>query len=592
MARTEIQAKLGLDTTAFQRGLAKSQKGIGNFVASGIKKFGALAGAAGLGAMAKSAIDLGSKISDLAVQLNIGTTELQVLDFASREAGVGTEIMARALRNVQLRTEEAIKGNKSYGDAFKQLGIDIEVFKQLKTEEKMEAIAKAQENATDKAAAYNSVSRILGEKAGPALQEVLQNLAGPQGFDGLADAAERAGEVMSKETIKKMDDAADRIESFKRKMTVLTGEILAKAVPAFQTFSGGISFVSSGLAFLVLSLKSFTTFLGTSFAIVIQPAISNLQSFGKAIEAAALAATGNFDDAKKAMLEVKELSVSAFSELLTIPDQISKEFADMQTDMSDNVDMMTDDFEGAASKIGGAWSEMFGTVKEESKNATDAVAADAKKTAKELKQYVTASSKSTEEAATESTSAVKETTEALKELGESSKKSTEATAGLEKGFVKVKKEAQGFLLIAKDIQSALGYDQNVGSKGTDILRKELDFTKGQLKEIQRFIDTTRGMPGQGESLAVKMERAQVQAQADRIQAELDDRQKFSSLGGVTGGYGALAGNGWTFEDIQRIQSHNAVSNANRDQNDILRRIQEGIDGINNTTSKLDRNLTG
>ncbi len=305
-----------------------------------------------------------------------------------------------------------------------------------------------------------------------------------------------------------------------------------------------------------------------------------------------MAATGNFDDAKKAMLEAKELSVSAFSELLTIPDQISKEFADMQTDMSDNVDMMTDDFEGAASKIGGAWSEMFGTVKEESKNATDAVAADAKKTAKELKQYVTASSKSTEEAATESTSAVKETTEALKELGESSKKSTEATAGLEKGFVKVKKEAQGFLLIAKDIQSALGYDQNVGSKGTDILRKELDFTKGQLKEIQRFIDTTRGMPGQGESLAVKMERAQVQAQADRIQAELDDRQKFSSLGGVTGGYGALAGNGWTFEDIQRIQSHNAVSNANRDQNDILRRIQEGIDGINNTTSKLDRNLTG
>ena len=81
----------------------------------------------------------------------------------------------------------------------------------------MEAIANAQANATDKAAAYNAVSRILGEKAGPALQEVLQNLAGPKGYGGLEAAAERAGEVMSEETIAKMDKSADRIESFKRK---------------------------------------------------------------------------------------------------------------------------------------------------------------------------------------------------------------------------------------------------------------------------------------------------------------------------------------------------------------------------------------
>jgi hypothetical protein len=192
MAKTEIKSEISLNTTKFQRGLAKSQKGINNFAANAIKKFGAIAGAAGLGMLARSAIDLGSKISDMAVQLNIGTTELQVLDFAAREAGVGTEIMARALRNVQLRTEEAIKGNKSYGDAFVQLGINVNEFKKLKTEEKLEAIAIAQSKATDKAAAYNAVSRILGEKAGPALQEVLQNLAGPKGYGGLEAAASKA----------------------------------------------------------------------------------------------------------------------------------------------------------------------------------------------------------------------------------------------------------------------------------------------------------------------------------------------------------------------------------------------------------------
>ena len=244
MAKTSITAKLGLDTTAFQRGLAKSQKSIGNFVKSGIAKFGALTGAAGLGSMAKAAIDLGSKISDLAVQLNIGTDQLQTLDFAAREAGVGTEIMARALRNVQTRTEEAIKGNKSYGDAFEQLGINVNEFKKLSVEKRLEAIAVAQSKATDAGAAYNSVARILGEKAGPALQEVLQNLAGPQGYGGLEAAAKRAGEVMDKETIANMDEAADKIESFKRRATVAMGTALG----AFTTFGER---VGQGAAILV-----------------------------------------------------------------------------------------------------------------------------------------------------------------------------------------------------------------------------------------------------------------------------------------------------------------------------------------------------
>ena len=226
MAKTEIKSEISLSTTKFQRSLARTQNGINNFAKNAISKFGAIAGAAGLGMLARSAIDLGSKISDMAVQMNIGTTQLQVLDFAAREAGVGTEILARALRNVQLRTEEAIKGNKSYGNAFKLLNIDINEFRKLPTEKKLEAIAIAQSKATDQAAAYNAVSRILGEKAGPALQEVLQNLAGSKGYGGLEAAARRANEVMSKETIKTMDDAADTIESFRRKVVVATAGIL------------------------------------------------------------------------------------------------------------------------------------------------------------------------------------------------------------------------------------------------------------------------------------------------------------------------------------------------------------------------------
>ena len=360
MAKTEIQASVGLDTTKFQRGLAKSQKSINNFAANAIKKFGAIAGAAGLGMLARSAIDLGSKISDMAVQMNIGTDQLQTLEFASREAGVGVEIMARALRNVQLRTEEAINGNKSYGDAFVRLGINIQEFKKLSVEKKMEAIAIAQSKATDKAAAYNAVSRILGEKAGPALQEVLQKLAGPEGYGGLEAAAKRAGEVMSKDTIAKMDEAADRIESFKRKMTVMAGEVIAFVIPAFQMFFGGLGATSDMFAMLTGKAMSFFGFLSRSVGIVMQPAIQSFAALSRGAEAAGLAMSGNVNDARKAAKESVDLAKGAFETLKDVPEEIGKNWKRATEEMELDSAAFEKSTKERAGKMKKAWADLKG----------------------------------------------------------------------------------------------------------------------------------------------------------------------------------------------------------------------------------------
>jgi hypothetical protein len=360
MAKTEIKSEISLNTTKFQRGLAKSQKGINNFAANAIKKFGAIAGAAGLGMLARSAIDLGSKISDMAVQMNIGTTELQVLDFAAREAGVGTEIMARALRNVQLRTEEAIKGNKSYGDAFVQLGINVNEFKKLKTEEKLEAIAIAQSKATDKAAAYNAVSRILGEKAGPALQEVLQNLAGPKGYGGLEAAAERANEIMGPETVAKMDAAADEIESFKRQMTVLAAEVLGFVIPAFQMFLGGLGAVSDMYAMLLGKAISFYGFIGRSVGTIMQPAIQSFAALARGAEAAGLAMSGNVNDARKAAKESVDLAKGAFETLKDVPEEIGKNWKRATEEMELDSAAFEKSTIERAGKMKEAWADVKG----------------------------------------------------------------------------------------------------------------------------------------------------------------------------------------------------------------------------------------
>jgi len=369
MAKTEIKSEISLSTSKFQRGLAKSQNGINNFAKNAIAKFGAIAGAAGLGMLARSAIDLGSKISDMAVQMNIGTTELQVLDFAAREAGVGTEIMARALRNAQLRTEEAIKGNKSYGDAFKLLNIDINEFRKLPTEKKIEAIAIAQSKATDKAAAYNAVSRILGEKAGPALQEVLQNLAGPDGYGGLEAAAERAGEVMSKETIAKMDAAADKIESFKRRMTVLAGEILAKAVPAFQMLSDGIGYISDYLAFAVSNSLFFGQALGSVISTVVEPAMKQFEALGLAIKAAGQFAKRDFDGAKESLVAAKDAAGDSIDQIKKIPEEIGEAFEKLKTGGKTAMQFLEDSIEKRANNIGKSWADMTGGMVEDIEKA-------------------------------------------------------------------------------------------------------------------------------------------------------------------------------------------------------------------------------
>ena len=360
MAKTSITAKLGLDTTAFQRGLAKSQKSVSNFVKNGIRQFGALAGAAGLGAMAKAAIDLGSKISDMAVQLNIGTTELQTLEFAAREAGVEVSVMERALRNVQLRTQEAINGNKSYSKAFERLGIDINKFNQLPTEQKLERIARAQANAKDQAAAYNDVAIILGQRAGPAMQEILQNLSGPQGFKGLSDAAKESGEVMSEETIAKMDLAADRIESFKRKMTVLSSEVIAKVVPAFSLFWQGLGTTSDAVAMLTSKFLSFLGFLNRSVSATLEPIVKQFESLKMSIEGVMLGLKREFKAADKAFKKSADLQKESWEALKNIPSQLAEEAKRANREMEMDNKAFDESTNRRREKAKKAWADMWG----------------------------------------------------------------------------------------------------------------------------------------------------------------------------------------------------------------------------------------
>ena len=177
MPTSNIVAKIGLNSAGFKTGLAQCRAVASRFKTSigGIfsnagsqilSMLGVSAGIAGLGTLAKSAIDTASQISDMATHLRMGTDELQVLQSLARDAGTDFSKLEMALNNLNLRTVEACDGNTNYREAFERLGIDLKNFTTLSTEKKLERLAKSYKDSEESVTALNDVSTLLGQKAG------------------------------------------------------------------------------------------------------------------------------------------------------------------------------------------------------------------------------------------------------------------------------------------------------------------------------------------------------------------------------------------------------------------------------------------
>jgi hypothetical protein len=227
-----IIARMGLDSSGISTGIASARSKLNDFVATAAK-IGAGVAVGMFVKIANDAINLGSKISDLAEQLRIGTEELQVLFAISTKAGVSQQDLERSIRNVTMRTQEAIDGNAKYGEAFKRLNINVDEFNKLTPDKRLEAIGRAYAEAGKSQEAYTAVAAILGEKAGPKMLEVLRRLA-DEGFPALTKEAKEAGLVMSESTIAALDKAADEIAKFKDRITVAIGNIIVN----FRTEEG------------------------------------------------------------------------------------------------------------------------------------------------------------------------------------------------------------------------------------------------------------------------------------------------------------------------------------------------------------------
>ena len=222
MAKFSLLAMIGANTSAYQRGIQKAETRTQRF-GKAVRGLGPILAGVGFASMARNALNMGERITNLSRQLNTNAEALQVLQFAQEKTGASSGALERAIRNVQIRTQQAVDGNKSYSEALARLGIDANEFIKLPTERKLEAIAKASAGATDGSQAYADVARILGERAGPELQGVLDELA--KGFESVDKQARDAGNVMDAEFAASLEKASTKLEQLQKRMTVVTGSL-------------------------------------------------------------------------------------------------------------------------------------------------------------------------------------------------------------------------------------------------------------------------------------------------------------------------------------------------------------------------------
>ena len=270
-----LNATIGLVTTKFTSGVARlggAIKGIGSkirgMVSGATGRLAMLAGAAGLGMVIRKAIALGSEMSDLADRTHTTVERFGALREISRDAGVEASILERALRNVNLRTTDAVDGNNNYLDALKRLKINMKEFVDLDSAQKFEQIAIALENSANKGEAFRDVATILGERAGPMLTETLREVA-QKGLDPLAAALLATGQIMSNDTAKSLDKLEDMFARAKDQMIIITGNMLNAFIPANKDAKNavndlvdkGVVFLATAVGVVVIALKQAVGFI-------------------------------------------------------------------------------------------------------------------------------------------------------------------------------------------------------------------------------------------------------------------------------------------------------------------------------------------
>ena len=225
-------AKLALDASGLDRGLASAQDSVGRFA----KQAGqALVGAFAFGKIIQgfsTAIEKGDELQDIAEKFGVSASKLQMLGNAASVFGSGLDQVSAGLNKLSLAQQKAVSGesgSEALVATFAEVGISLEELRSITAEDIFLKIADSFASGANDGRQFVIVNELLG-KAQTDLIKVLN-----QGSAAITEQGNTIG-VFSDETIAQLSAASDAIKKFQNLAVVRFGSVASKIMEAVEAY--------------------------------------------------------------------------------------------------------------------------------------------------------------------------------------------------------------------------------------------------------------------------------------------------------------------------------------------------------------------
>lgn len=225
-------AKLALDASGLDRGLASAQESVSRFA----KQAGtALASAFAFDKIISgfnSAIEKGDQLQDIAEKFGVSASKLQMLGNAASVFGSGLDQVSAGLNKLSLAQQKAVSGEQgaeALVATFAEVGISLDELRTISAEDIFLKIADSFASGANDGRQFVIVNELLG-KAQTDLIKVLN-----QGSQAIIEQGNAIG-VFSNETIAQLSAASDSIKKFQNILIVGFGIAAAKIMEAVEAY--------------------------------------------------------------------------------------------------------------------------------------------------------------------------------------------------------------------------------------------------------------------------------------------------------------------------------------------------------------------
>ena len=203
-----------------------------------------LAAVRGITSFVNESVNLADQLDRTAKMMQFSTEEAQRWNYVATQNGTTAEVLSKGIQQISKNAYESLQGTNEYTKAFAALNVGVKDSNgNLKATEvlfKETVLALADvSNKTERAAL---AQKLLG-RGGQELLPILSQ--GKEAILEQLDAAEKFGQILSTDTVAKLDNLDDAMSRFKTSMAVAKAEIVVGIAPALTKLADTAALVAS-----------------------------------------------------------------------------------------------------------------------------------------------------------------------------------------------------------------------------------------------------------------------------------------------------------------------------------------------------------